>query len=268
LVFTFLLFSILDARSSTQKVLYTFTGGLDGAQPFQAGVIFDQSGNLYGVTEYGGAYNFGTVFQLTPSPSGEWTETVLHSFTGGADGDLPQGGLATDGAGNLYGTTSDGGDPNAYCGTVFSLSPSPSGWTFTVLHTFASRLVTSGQEAWVCVLDFSAAPPILEEERNEEAAPGILVRTGSRICLSLQRRASWAMHQSVTWSRRPMPAVEGGMYTAPRRSEVRRTDTLVVLAPSTCSLSSSVMVNAYDGVAQFFMTFPPPWRMGQPHGPD
>ncbi len=136
LVFTFLLFSILNAQASTQKVLYTFTGGLDGGQPYQAGVIFDQSGNLYGVTEYGGAYNFGTVFQLTLSPSGEWTETVLHSFTGGADGDRPQGGLATDGAGNLYGTTSDGGDPGVYCGTVFSLSPSPSGWTFTVLHTF------------------------------------------------------------------------------------------------------------------------------------
>ena len=136
LVLTFLLFSISNAHASTQKVLYTFTGGLDGGQPYQASVIFDQSGNLYGVTEYGGVYNWGTVFQLTPSPSGEWTETVLHSFTGGADGDRPQGGLAIDGSGNLYGTTSDGGDPGVYCGTVFSLSPSESGWTFTVLHTF------------------------------------------------------------------------------------------------------------------------------------
>ncbi len=138
LVLTFLLFSVLNVQASTQKVLYTFTGGLDGGQPYQAGVIFDQSGNLYGVTEYGGAYNFGTVFQLTPSPSGEWTETVLHSFTGVPDGIWPQGGLATDGLGNVYGTTSHGGDPNTGCGTVFALSPSESGWTFTILHTFTA----------------------------------------------------------------------------------------------------------------------------------
>lgn len=56
LVLTFLLFSISNAQASTQKVLYTFTGGVDGGQPYQSGVIFDQSCNLYGVTEYGGAY--------------------------------------------------------------------------------------------------------------------------------------------------------------------------------------------------------------------
>lgn len=136
LVLTFLLFSIFNTQASTQKVLYTFTGGIDGGNPWQMGVIFDQSGNLYGVTEYGGAYNLGTVFQLTPTPSGEWTETVLHSFNGGTDGLWPQGGLATDGAGNLYGTTSQAGDPNTGCGTVFALSPSQSGWTYTILHTF------------------------------------------------------------------------------------------------------------------------------------
>ena len=134
---TFLSFSVLSSgQAGTQKLLYTFTGGEDGGQPYQAGVIFDQAGNLYGVTEYGGAYNKGTVYQLTPSPSGPWTENVLYSFTGGTDGARPQGGLAIDGAGNLYGTTSDGGVPNVYCGTVFSLSPSESGWTFTILHTF------------------------------------------------------------------------------------------------------------------------------------
>src|SRR5208282_4835037 len=48
--------------AGTAKVLYTFTGGLDGGQPYQAGVVFDQAGNLYGVTQYGGAYGQGTVF--------------------------------------------------------------------------------------------------------------------------------------------------------------------------------------------------------------
>jgi uncharacterized repeat protein (TIGR03803 family) len=141
-VLTFLLFAVSSGgQAGNQKVLYTFTGGVDGSQPYQAGVIFDPAGNLYGVTQYGGAYGQGTVFQLTPSTNGAWTETVLHSFTGGTDGLQPQGGLAIDGAGNLYGTTSWGGDPNAGCGTVFKLSPSDNGWTFNVLHAF-----TNGQD--------------------------------------------------------------------------------------------------------------------------
>jgi uncharacterized repeat protein (TIGR03803 family) len=133
-VLTFLLFSIPSSgQGGTEKVLYTFTGGLDGGQPM-AGVIFDSVGNLYGVTQYGGAYNQGTVFELSPSPGGTWTETVLHSFTGGSDGSQPQYNLAIDGSGNLYGGAMSGGA--SYCGTLFGLSPSESGWTFTVLHTF------------------------------------------------------------------------------------------------------------------------------------
>jgi uncharacterized repeat protein (TIGR03803 family) len=131
---TFLLFSISSGHAATQKVLYAFTGGVDGSLPY-AGVIFDPAGNLYGATEFGGLYGKGTVFQLTPS-GGAWTETVLYNFTGGPDGNDPIGGLAIDEAGNLYGTAADNGDPSAQCGTVFKLSPSNSGWTFTVLHTF------------------------------------------------------------------------------------------------------------------------------------
>jgi uncharacterized repeat protein (TIGR03803 family) len=135
-VLTFLLFSISSSQAATQKVLYTFTGGLDGGQPYQAGVIFDQAGNLYGVTQYGGAYGQGTVFQLTPSPDGTWTETVLYNFTGGADGANPHGGLATDGAGDFYGTTAFGGENNDSCGTLFEIN---SGLQFSVLHTFDDR---------------------------------------------------------------------------------------------------------------------------------
>jgi uncharacterized repeat protein (TIGR03803 family) len=133
-VLTFLLCSISTGHAATQKVLYAFTGGVDGSVPY-AGVIFDPAGNLYGATEFGGLYGKGTVFQLTPS-GGAWTETVLYNFTGGSDGDQPIGGLAIDSAGNLYGTAADGGDPFCTCGTVFKLSPSNSGWTFTVLHAF------------------------------------------------------------------------------------------------------------------------------------
>jgi uncharacterized repeat protein (TIGR03803 family) len=133
-VLTFLLCSISNGNAATQKVLYAFTGGIDGDIPY-AGVIFDPAGNLYGATEAGGLYGKGTVFQLRPS-GGAWTEAVLYNFTGGPDGDQPIGGLAIDEIGNLYGTAADGGDPFCTCGTVFKLSPSDSGWTFTVLHAF------------------------------------------------------------------------------------------------------------------------------------
>jgi uncharacterized repeat protein (TIGR03803 family) len=134
LTLAFLLITISTARGATQKVLYTFTGGVDGGKPY-AGVIFDKAGNLYGVTEKGGTYGHGTVFQLTPSGTG-WTETVLYSFTGGSDGDDPVGGLIIDDAGNLYGTTIMGGN-GTDCGTIFKLAPTGGSWTLTTLHMFA-----------------------------------------------------------------------------------------------------------------------------------
>jgi uncharacterized repeat protein (TIGR03803 family) len=124
----------------TEKVLYEFLGGSDGAAPF-GGVIFDPAGNLYGTTAEGGSAKLGTVFKLTPS-AGSWTESVLHSFTGGSDGagvfpTMP--GLVIDAAGNLYGTTPKGGDITCNCGIVFELSPGSGGqWTETVLHNFTS----------------------------------------------------------------------------------------------------------------------------------
>jgi uncharacterized repeat protein (TIGR03803 family) len=133
-VLTFLLFSITSSQAAKQKVLYSFKGSPDGSGPY-AGVIFDKAGNLYGVTQMGGIYGLGTVYQLTPSSAGIWTETVLYNFTGGTDGYEPIGGLAIDAVGNLYGTAAGGGDFSD-CGTVFKLSPSGSTWTFTVLHSF------------------------------------------------------------------------------------------------------------------------------------
>ena len=122
------------SAQATEKVIYAFTGGADGSQPY-AGVVFDKAGNLYGTAQAGGAFGAGTVFQLSPSPGG-WTFHLLYTFTGGADGVEPIGGVVLDDAGNLYGTASAGGDPACQCGTVFELSPSQNGWTFTILHTF------------------------------------------------------------------------------------------------------------------------------------
>jgi uncharacterized repeat protein (TIGR03803 family) len=128
--------------SWTESVLYTFTGGADGAVP-AAGLIFDQSGNLYGTASAGGAQGDGVVFELTPNADGTWTENVLHAFAGGKDGVGPVAGLILDQAGNLYGTTSGGGiikcgGSGSGCGTVFKLAPNADGsWTETVLHAFA-----------------------------------------------------------------------------------------------------------------------------------
>jgi uncharacterized repeat protein (TIGR03803 family) len=122
--------------ASKYKPLYKFTGGADGSQPY-TGLIFDQAGNLYGTTEFGGAYGLGTVFELTPNGDGTWKEHVLYSFQGTPDGYSPDSHLTFDAAGNLYGMTWNGGIYGAYMGTVFQLSPNGDGsWKETVIHSF------------------------------------------------------------------------------------------------------------------------------------
>jgi len=115
--------------SGTEKVLWSLGNGTDGANPV-AGVILDKTGNLYGTTEYGGAYGNGTVFEVTSSG----TEKVLWSFGNGTDGANPVGGVTLDLAGNLYGTTVNGGAFGD--GTVFKLTPSG---TEMILHSFANN---------------------------------------------------------------------------------------------------------------------------------
>jgi uncharacterized repeat protein (TIGR03803 family) len=122
------------------QILHRFTGGKDGALPYSA-LIFDKLGNQYGTTALGGANKAGAVFSLTPGTSG-WTKTVLYSFTGGSDGANPYAGLISDSAGNLYGTTENGGSSNCKgCGVVFQLAPnSKGGWTESVLYSFFGGL--------------------------------------------------------------------------------------------------------------------------------
>jgi uncharacterized repeat protein (TIGR03803 family) len=125
-----------------EQVLYSFDFD-NGSRPYAA-LIFDVAGNLYGTTAGGGddGNGSGTVFQLKRGVGNTWTETVLHSFTSGAGGNYPTGGLAFDGAGNLYGTTQIGGAYGSACGgqgcgTVFQLVPGANGeWTEHVLHSF------------------------------------------------------------------------------------------------------------------------------------
>jgi uncharacterized repeat protein (TIGR03803 family) len=101
-------------------------------------VTLDRSGNLYGTTGNGGQYGRGVVFQLTPAVDA-WTETVLHSFTGGTDPGEPFAGVILDSSGSVYGTTTNNGygEPS---GTVFKLNPNIDGsWTETILHAFGER---------------------------------------------------------------------------------------------------------------------------------
>lgn len=131
-----------------EEILHDFRGSSrhDG-QDVHAGLVFDQSGNLYGATAAGGAYNqtclegCGTVFKLALEQNGRWKETILHDFTYLADGSSPLGTLVFDAAGNLYGTAAGGGKGQQYCdggcGVVFKLTPSAKGkWKSTVLHWF------------------------------------------------------------------------------------------------------------------------------------
>src|ERR1022692_1881474 len=109
-----------------ETVLYSFTGGVDGGSP-QNSLTSDSAGNLYGTTYSGGAANMGVVYKLDTAGQ----ETVLHSFTGGADGGTPEAGVIRDSAGNLYGTASVGGRGGV--GTVYELDATGHE---TVLYSF------------------------------------------------------------------------------------------------------------------------------------
>lgn len=133
-----------------ESVVYSFQQptNSDGAYP-AGGLTFDQAGNLYGTTAFGGLYGTdncshvtyiigcGVVFELTPSNQG-WTETVLYNFTGSADGGEPECTLLFGRSGQLYGTTQVGGDGkyDAGSGTVFQLAPSDGTWSLTTLESF------------------------------------------------------------------------------------------------------------------------------------
>lgn len=101
-----------------ESILYNFKQDASGYSP-NTGVVMDSSGNLYGTTDYGGAGDCGVIYKLAPGKQGQWTYTVLHTFTG-PDGCLPEGNLVPDNNGN-YGATALGGDYGA--GVVFMLTP-------------------------------------------------------------------------------------------------------------------------------------------------
>jgi len=136
-----------------ESVIYTFSGP-DGSQPGPAALVFDQAGNLYGTTPFGGDYGQGVVYMLTNSGD-TWTETQRHSFAGFPDdGSTPQGGVVFDSAGNLYGTTEFGGtDSSCYyrCGAVYKITPSGQNWTESIIHNFGLGL-SGGYWPWATLV--------------------------------------------------------------------------------------------------------------------
>jgi uncharacterized repeat protein (TIGR03803 family) len=125
-----------SGKAWTERVLYSFGAGTDGANPV-GGVTFDAAGNLYGTTSAGGTYSYGTVFELTPSGS-SWKETVLHEFALESDGGVPYAGLVADSKGDFYGAATDGGGGGeSGGGTVFELTKVGGSWTFSTLYSLS-----------------------------------------------------------------------------------------------------------------------------------
>ncbi len=114
-------------------ILYTFMGQGDGADP-ESTLVMDGQGNLYGTTTAAGSFGAGTVFELSRNGS-SWSISRLYQFTVGDDGGYPLAGVILDAAGNLYGTTTQGGTFGG--GVVYKLTPTSNGWTQQTLHAFA-----------------------------------------------------------------------------------------------------------------------------------
>jgi len=129
----------------TESILHAFNQTGDGNEPM-GGVVFHQSGDLYGMTYGGGIRNAGTVYKLSPSGGG-WQESFLYIFDGGHDG---YGIFATpifDSAGNIYGTTSDEGPGGA--GTAFQLVPSGGNWSLNTIHVFSGQFMQGPQSGLI-----------------------------------------------------------------------------------------------------------------------
>ncbi|MGA2592985.1 MAG: choice-of-anchor tandem repeat GloVer-containing protein, partial [Bryobacteraceae bacterium] len=129
-------------QNVTEAVLYSFTGGTDGGNPFGP-VLLGPGGVLYGTTRFGGAADYGCVFQLSPPAiaGGAWTEQVLYSFSGSPEA-YPIGGVIAGANGVLYGATFGMPQSNDSYGNVYQLAPAASGgqWVYTNIHSFTSQL--------------------------------------------------------------------------------------------------------------------------------
>jgi uncharacterized repeat protein (TIGR03803 family) len=148
-------FQLTPTRNGwTLTVLYSFTSGLDGGEPYK-GVTLDSHGNLYGTTVTGGSGGCeggcGVVYKLTHA-HGSWKQRVIYSFTGGSDGSGPGSPVVFDQQGNLFGTTPVGGAKGL--GTIYELKPRKDGtWKLAVVHTFTGGNDGAGGSAGRILFD-------------------------------------------------------------------------------------------------------------------
>src|SRR5438128_5612887 len=142
--------SLATATATTTDVIFSFAE--DDGEYADTDLETDSAGNIYGTTVLGGDFGSGTVFKLSPTPTG-WEHTVLYSFTSGADGGEPYKGVTLDREGNLYGTAVAGGSGSCEggCGVVYKLTNSGGTWTPTVIHAFTGGDDGSGPGARVAV---------------------------------------------------------------------------------------------------------------------
>jgi uncharacterized repeat protein (TIGR03803 family) len=181
--------------SWTESVLFSFcsiSSCGDGWWP-AAALIFDQAGNLYGTTEYGGnslcQQGCGVAFKLAPNSKEGWSESVLYSFCSEAncaDGEQPAANLIFDATGNLYGTAVSGGKSGN--GVAFKLMPNSGGsWTESVLHSFCSLKDCSDGSNPLAGLIFDAAGNLYGTtfDNSMVAGPGVVFQ------LTLNGHGSW-----------------------------------------------------------------------------
>jgi uncharacterized repeat protein (TIGR03803 family) len=174
--------------AGVHTVLYSFTGGADGGEPYK-GVTLDAQGNLYGTAVTGGGGSCeggcGVVFKVTQS-GGSWTQSVIHTFTGGSDGSGPGSGVTFDKLGNLYGMTPTGGANGV--GTIYQMKPQSDGsWKLRVIHTF-----TGGTDG----LGGSAGRMILGAAGNLYGVTTVGGANGDGIAFSLvpTQSGSWTLN--------------------------------------------------------------------------
>ena len=142
--------SLVTAAATTTDVIFSFEE--EEGEYADTDLETDSAGNIYGTTVLGGEFGGGTVFQLSPTPTG-WNHTVLYSFTGGADGGEPYKGVTIHRRGSLYGTAVTGGSGSCEggCGVVYKLTKSNGTWNQTVIYAFTGGEDGSGPGARVTV---------------------------------------------------------------------------------------------------------------------
>jgi uncharacterized repeat protein (TIGR03803 family) len=140
-ILVLILLAAATVAAAQETVVYSFPSNNGYGWGPNGGLVIDSAGNLYGTTVFGGGtgcagFGCGAVFELTPKAGGGWTEKVLHRFNlNGKDGYYPATGLAVDAAGNLYGTTGNGGIYGF--GVVFEFTPKTGGgWAEKILYNF------------------------------------------------------------------------------------------------------------------------------------